>query len=496
MDGIFRYNLFKNAFTALSSHHSSKRGTYPLKISRLKCIRGITCVQRPSSAAKVWKAHIDYKSLQENIEYIRENNIRRNVDVDVEEIGRLYSDWVSVAQRSYELRAARKVNASKMKENLSKDAKDSLISEGKVLKRELLELEEELKQREDYMHNLAITLPNATHPNSPIGEESNARIRYEYGSPVNAPYTDFKYLDHLEICDKLDLLDLKNATKVSGAKFYFLKNDAVRLELALVQYCISKIEKHGFTLYTTPELVRTRVVEGCGFQPRASNSQVYNIEQENDNGVDRLCLTGTAEIPLSGIHMDEILEENVLPLKMCGLSHCFRTEAGAAGSNSRGLYRVHQFTKVEMVVLATPNQSEHILNELVDIEREICEDLGLCFKIIDMPSCDLGAPAYRKFDLEAWLPGLARYGELCSASNCTDYQSRRLNIRYREGSGENLKVLGKKNVHFVHTLNATGIAIPRMMVAILETFQQRDGSVIIPSVLQNFMGGQSAIRPP
>ena len=239
----------------------------------------------------------------------------------------------------------------------------------------------------------------------------------------------------------------------------------------------------------TPDLVKASVLEKCGFQPRGTNTQVYSI---NDSP---LCLTGTAEVPLGGVYMDKILNESELPIKMAAFGHCFRTEAGASGAAGKGLYRVHQFSKVEMFVLSTPEQSDAIHQELIDFETELFTDLGLHFKVLDMPSGDLGAPAYRKFDVEAWMPGLKRYGEISSASNCTDYQSRRLNIRYRPTASGGAGGKGQgKATEFVHTLNATACAVPRMIVAILENFQQADGSVVIPDVLRPFMGGMALIK--
>ncbi|KAF3658644.1 Serine--tRNA ligase [Capsicum annuum] len=283
------------------------------------------------------------------------------------------------------------------------------------------------------------------------------------------------------------------AILVSGSKFYYLKNEAVLLEMGLVNWAVSEAMKRGFTPLTTPEIVRSSVVEKCGFQPRGTNTQVYSIENSDQ------CLIGTAEIPVGGIHMDSILSESSLPLKYVAFSHCFRTEAGAAGAATRGLYRVHQFSKVEMFILCRPDESDSYHEELIGIEEELFSSLGFHFKTLDMASEDLGAPAYRKFDVEAWMPGLGRYGEISSASNCTDYQSRRLGIRYRpESSSSSSSSKKGKNAaptQFVHTLNATACAVPRMIVTLLENFQQEDGSVIIPEPLRPFMGGLQIIKP-
>ena len=237
-------------------------------------------------------------------------------------------------------------------------------------------------------------------------------------------------------------------------------------------------------------------MEKCGFQPRGESTQIYSVA-----GTD-LCLTGTAEIPLGGVFMDQILDEKDLPKKMVGFGHCFRTEAGAAGLAGKGLYRVHQFSKVEMFVVCTPEQSEAMHAELLELEKDLFGSLGLHFKVLDMPSEDLGSPAYRKFDLEAWMPGLERYGEISSASNCTDFQSRRLNIRFRPAAAGEAEDGGKKKkgdnrrTVFAHTLNATAMAVPRMILAILENFQREDGTVAVPEALRPYIPGRPEVLTP
>jgi len=278
----------------------------------------------------------------------------------------------------------------------------------------------------------------------------------------------------------LDLVDFERATKVAGSKAYFLKNAAAQLEIALINWAMQNVVKRGFTFMTTPDFARESVVAACGFNPRGESSQVYSI-----TGTD-LCLVGTAEIPLGGFHAGEILDKAQLPIKLAAFGHCFRMEAGSAGAASRGLYRVHQFSKVEMFVICHPDQSDAIHQEILEIEKEMFESLGLHFKVLDMPVDDLGSPAYRKFDIEAWMPGRGEYGEISSASNCTDFQARRLNIRYREAKGDN---------RFVHTLNGTACAVPRIIVSILENFREPDGSITIPEPLRPFIGMDS-IKPP
>ncbi|CAN0889959.1 Serine--tRNA ligase, chloroplastic/mitochondrial [Linum grandiflorum] len=374
-----------------------------------------------------------------------------------------------------------------MKGKLEQSERQRFIEEGKNLKEALITLEEDLVKLSDELHQEAQSIPNMTHPDVPIGGEDSSSVRKLAGSPKEF---SFPVKDHLQLGKELDLFDFDAAAEVSGTKFYYLKNEAVLLEMALVNWTLSQVMKKGFTPLITPEIVRSSIVEKCGFQPRGDNTQVYSIE-----GSDQ-CLIGTAEIPVGGIHMDTILAESTLPLKYAAFSHCFRTEAGAAGAATRGLYRVHQFSKVEMFVLCRPDESDNYHEELIQIEEDLFSSLGLHYKTLDMASDDLGAPAYRKFDIEAWMPGLGRYGEISSASNCTDYQSRRLGIRYRPSEPSPTTTNTKKGpTKFVHTLNATACAVPRMMICLLETHQQEDGSVVIPEPLRPFMGGMELILP-
>ncbi|MBM4069791.1 MAG: serine--tRNA ligase, partial [Planctomycetes bacterium] len=293
---------------------------------------------------------------------------------------------------------------------------------------------------------------------------------------------DFPVKDHVALAESLDLVDFEAGSSVAGPKFYYLKNDAVLLELALIQYAMNTLIDAGFTPIITPDVARVDVLEGIGFIPRGPETQIYGLENTD------LCLVATAEITLGGMHRDQVLDELQLPMKYVGLSHCFRTEAGAPGRDTRGLYRVHQFTKVEMFAFCTPDQSETIHQELLAIEEKIFAGLGLPFQVIDTCTGELGGPAYRKYDLEAWMPGRGQggeFGEVTSTSNCTDYQARRLNIRYKGPR--------HKGTRFVHTLNGTAVAITRAILAILENNQQADGSVVIPEVLRPWFRGRERI---
>ena len=270
----------------------------------------------------------------------------------------------------------------------------------------------------------------------------------------------------------MDILDFKTAAVVSGAKFYYLKNEGVLLELALTRYVLDKIMDKGFIPHITPDLAKESVVSGIGYNPRGNETNIYSIQ-----GGD-LCLIGTSEITLGGMYMNRLLKSKEMPLRLAGLSHCFRTEAGSAGRVSKGLYRVHQFSKVEMFIICEPSESEKYLESILEIEEDICKELNLPYRVLNIASGDLGNPASRKYDIEVWMPGRNSYGEVTSASNCTDYQSRRLNIKYKDSANDS---------QFVHMLNGTAIAIPRMIIAILENFQNEDGTVDIPPALHDHL---------
>jgi len=419
------------------------------------------------------------------VDQVKANCKNRNAAADPQLVAELYESYLEKKQALAEVQQNRNANAKKLKKKMEKEERDALINDGKKYKEQIAVLEQALEEVEVDLQREGQKIPNMTHPDVPIGGEECSNTLETVGKQQDF---GFKVKDHLKLGETLDLIDFEAAANVTGSKFYYLRNEAALLELALVNYSMSKAVSKGFTPMITPDLVRTEVLEKCGFQPRAENTQNYSVANSD------LCLTGTAEIPLGGSVMNSLLDESSLPIKMAGYGRCFRTEAGAAGQASKGLYRVHQFSKVEMFVVCTPEQSEELLQELIEIETDMFKELGLHFKVMDMASHDLGAPAYRKFDVEAWMPGMERYGEISSASNCTDYQARRLNIRYRPESkqGEKKK---PKNV-FVHTLNATACAVPRMIVAILENFQQEDGSILIPEVLQPYMHGRKVIGPP
>ena len=350
---------------------------------------------------------------------------------------------------------------------ISKGGKVS--EEGKKIKEDLKNREPELAKIEVQVKEALSLIPNLPVPDAPVGKsEKENKILREWGKPSNL---DFKVLDHVTLAEKLDLIDFKNGSKVSGTGFYYLKNDAVLLEFALVHYALDLLIKKGYTPFVTPDLARERYYLGTGYLPRGPEAQTYTIADSD------LGLIATSEVTLAGLHADEILID--LPKRYCGYSHCFRLEAGGYGKYSAGLYRVHQFTKIEMFVYATPEDSSKMHSELLENEEEIWQGLEIPYRVVEMCTGDLGAQAAKKFDLEAWLPGRGEWGEVTSCSNTTDYQARNLNIKYRGESGK---------IRFAHTLNGTAAATSRALIAILENYKQKDGTVKVPKVLVPYVG--------
>lgn len=417
---------------------------------------------------------LDLKFIRDNVDSVKTNCRARNVSVDIDEVVSLYDRRNRTLSELEGLRGKRNENAKKMKGQLSEEERSSLIAEGKSLKQQIPKLEEDLGRTEQKLSELAEQIPNMTHPDAPHGDDDSANREIKrWGSPTQF---DFKPRDHVELGSLLDLIDFDTGAKVSGTKFYYLKNQAVILELALNRLAIDTLMKHGFTPMVTPDIAREEVVSGIGFQPRGEESNIYTLEGGEG------CLIGTAEITLGGYHRGDILAGDALPLSFAGLSHCFRREAGAAGRFSKGLYRVHQFTKVEMFVYCHPEKSDAMLETLLSIEEEIVQSLGIPYRVVDTCTGDLGGPAYRKYDIEAWMPGRGEsgdWGEITSTSNCTDYQARRLGTRFRDGDGK---------PQLVHMLNGTAIANSRALVSLLENGQQADGSVSLPDTLAQYCG--------
>ncbi|OGC99570.1 serine--tRNA ligase [Candidatus Amesbacteria bacterium RIFCSPLOWO2_01_FULL_47_33] len=345
------------------------------------------------------------------------------------------------------------------------------IEEGKKIKGELKEAEAQLdKYQQDFDRQIHL-IPNLPSPLAPVGKNDteNVEIR-RWGDPRKF---DFPVKDHLELGKTLGILDFDTGAKVSGSQFYFLYNEGALLELALIRFAFDQLMPEGFTPVITPDLAKSRYYLGTGYAPKGDEAQTYTIEDED------LGLIATAEVTLAGKHADEIIPAANLPIKYIGYSHCFRKEAGAYGKYSKGMYRVHQFTKAEMFIYCLPEESEQYHQLILSMEEKICQALGLPYRVLEMCTGDLGAMAVRKFDVEAWMPGRNDYGEITSTSNCTDYQARNLNIRFRRPGSE---------TEFLHMLNGTAVVTSRIPIAILENNQNPDGSVTIPEALRPYMG--------
>ena len=416
---------------------------------------------------------LDIRYIKENLEAVRENIKNRYVSADADKAVRLYDERNALIQELDGLRRTRNENAKKMKGKMPQAERQTLIEEGKKLKQDISAREKLLEDKEKELNQELSLIPNMTHPNSPIGKDDTENKELRVAGTI--PQFGFQPKDHTTLGTELDIIDFETATKVSGTKFYYLKNQGVFLELALIQFAMMELSKRGFAPFITPDIAKEEIAEGTGFSPRGEESNIYTLEGTGT------CLIGTAEITLGGYYSDNTLEPEQLPIKLSGLSHCFRREAGAAGQYAKGLYRVHQFTKVEMFILCHPDESAAMHTELLEVEESIFSKLGIPYRVVDICTGDLGGPAYRKYDLEAWMPGRGEsgdWGEITSTSNCTDYQARRLNIKVKEND---------KKQH-VHLLNGTAVAVSRAIVAILENFQQQDGSVMVPEALRPYTG--------
>ncbi len=416
---------------------------------------------------------LDLNFILENPDVVRATCAERRVDADVDKVLRLADERRELIGNVEALRREQKEAAEAVRKADPAD-RARLGERGRELKQQVSALDEKLRETQRQLRDEQAKIPNLSHPDAPAGEDEADAVEVKVVGEV--PSFDFTPLDHVQIGRHLELIDFDAGAKVAERAFYFLKNEAVLLELALVDYAIRILIEDGFTMHITPDVADLGVLDGIGYNPRGEETQIYTLAGTN------LGLIATAEVTLGGMLRDTILEADALPVLVGGLSHCFRTEAGAHGRASRGLYRVHQFTKVEMFAFTLPEDSEAMHARLVALEEEIFAGLGIPFRVVECARGDLGGSAYRKFDLEAWMPGRGEggsWGEVTSASNCTDYQARRLGIRFKNKGSK---------PRFVHTLNGTAVAVSRALVAILENNQQADGSVLIPEALRHRVG--------
>ncbi len=431
---------------------------------------------------------LDIKFIRKNKEEVKKNCELRNIECDVDRLLELGEERRNLLTEIEKLNAQKNHINEEIKHASLSDHR-AFIARGKKIKDDIQEKEPFLEGAEKEYKDLLMKVPNMTHPDSPVGKDDSENKEIARFGKV--PVFDFKPKTHEQILKDLDLADFERAAKVTGAKFYYLKNEGALLELALINYAFEIATKEGFIPFTAPDLAKDRVLVGIGFNPRGPETQVYSVENSD------LSLVGTAEITMGGYHMNEVLREEDLPKKYVAFSHCYRTEAGSYGRHSAGLYRVHQFSKVEMFIYCRPEDSNSMHELIKDVEIKAFEGLGIPFRVVDICTGDLGGSAYRKYDLEAFMtsrlpqdyvygggaiPGeilSQSWGEVTSTSNCTDYQARRLNIKMERAGGQK---------EFLHMLNGTAIAVSRALIAILENYQQKDGSVIVPEVLRKYVG--------
>lgn len=413
---------------------------------------------------------LDIKFIRENADLVQQSADAKRYNVSVADVLKVDEKKRQLQQQVDELRTKRNEISSQMK---SGKPDPELIAQGKALKTELAELEAKLKEADDELTAGINSIPNIIFDDVPMGGEEDSVPVAEWGERKESG------VDHLDYAVSRNWVDFERGAKVAGAKFYFIKNELALLENALVQYGINKVIDKGFNFMTVPHMVKGRVFAGTGFAPRTSEqSDEYFIEKED------LGLIATAEMSITGYHMDEILDEKDMPLLYAGYSPCYRKEAGAAGKHTRGLFRVHQFNKLEMYAFCLPEQSKEIHEKIRGVEEEIWQELGIPYRVINIAAGDLGSPAAKKYDIEYWSPCDQTYRELTSCSNCTDFQANTVNTRVRRADG---------SIENVHTLNGTAISLARTMVAVIENYATDGGKLTVPEPLRPYLGGRSEL---
>lgn len=425
---------------------------------------------------------INLKLLLEQPEKIKKALAKKNFKGDLKKILEMDKERKKTLQEAETFKAEQNRIAKEIPKASAKE-KAKLLESSKNLKEKIKALEPKIQEIEVELQKLALTIPNPPLDSVPEGKDDSEN------KPIKTvgtkPTFDFTPLDHITLGKNLDLIDMETASEMSGARFYYLKNEAVMLEFALVQYVLQKLVSKGFTPIIPPVLVKEKAMVATGFFP-ADRNEIYHVNPKSEHQPDNddLYLVGTAEVPLCMLHADKILDIEKLPLRYVGFSTCFRREAGSYGKDTHGIIRVHQFDKIEMFSFCHPDKSEEEHELIRSIEEEIMTELGFHYQVLNICGGDLGAPAAKKYDLEIWIPTQEKFRELTSCSNCTDFQARRANIRFKDGKENKL----------VHTLNGTATAMARTLVAIMENYQQKDGSIAVPKVLQPFMGGKIRIE--
>jgi seryl-tRNA synthetase len=420
---------------------------------------------------------LDIKLIRENPELIRKNLMKRGDPENLRMLDGLIDydrKWRQFLTKLNDLRHERRQRTAKIAE-AKKKGRDTggEISKAKDVDVEITKIEKQVAECEERVHDYLMRLPNLLHETVPFGkdESDNVEIRKWGGTPK---FT-FPVKDHIDLGLNLDIVDIERAGKIAGARFFYLRRDAVLLDMALINFALEEMAKKGYTAIEPPFLMRRRPYEGV-VALSDFEDVLYKVEDED------LYLIATSEHPMAAMFMDEVLKAEDLPLKLVGISTNFRKEAGAHGKDTRGIFRTHQFNKVEQFVFSKPEDSWTIHEELIHNAEELVQKLGLAYRVVNVCTADMGTVAAKRYDIETWMPAQNTYREIISCSNDTDYQARRLNIRYREKEGSAPK-------GFVHTLNSTALATGRTIVAIIENYQQEDGSVTVPEVLRKYMGG-------
>lgn len=419
---------------------------------------------------------LDIRFIRENAERVQQDALNKGYkNADIEAVIALDDERKTLTTKIDELRTRRNQIAASMKNAGGKPSAEQ-IAEGKKIKEELAVFEKDYRELDEKLTAALKGIPNILQPDVPIGEEGEDDLVKTWGEELFESRKNAD--DHLDFANRKGWVDFERGSKVAGTKFYFLKGDLALLENAIYQFALNKLISKGFNFMTVPHMVNGEVATGTGFAPRSSDqSDEYFIENED------LSLIATAEMSLTGYHAGEILNEKDLPIFYAGYSPCYRKEAGTYGKHTRGLFRVHQFNKLEMYAYTLPEQSVEVHEKILAVEEEIYQELGIPYRVINIASGDLGAPASKKYDIEYWSPVDGSYREITSCSNCTDYQARNLNIRVRRENGD---------LQVVHTLNGTAVSLARCLVAAIENFQDGE-ELVLPKVLQPYMNGRERI---
>jgi seryl-tRNA synthetase len=425
---------------------------------------------------------LDLAFIRNYPDIVKEAARLKNNPIDIDALLEL-DQRVLALQRQVEETRAKQKQLSKSIQQAAKEKnallRDSLIAEGKQLAEQIKEMEPQLTQLIEERYNMLLLVPNIPDANAPVGKDENDNVPIKYwGEPTSF---DFQPLDHYELMQKLDMVDIERAVKVAGSRSYVLKGDAARLELALLNFAMDRMASKGFTPLIVPAMARDFCFIGNGQFPKGRD-QVYGLVDQE------LFLVGTAEVSITGMYKDEILKVEDLPLKFVGYCPCFRQEAGTYGKDTRGVFRIHQFNKVEQYIICKADHEESVRwhEHLLQNAEELVQALEIPYRVMSVCTGDMGDGKVGMYDLESWVPSENRYRETHSCSYLHDWQARRANIRYRDEDGK---------VKFVHTLNNTAIATPRILIPLLETHQQADGSVRIPEALRPYLGGQQFIHP-